>query len=78
MWTTDYLVHQFEDGKVCAVIRARDTDLLCAEFEPSTDKLNGTYRFLDPKDAVLSLRRGRLVGLKLAKTPPKSSESGDS
>lgn len=72
MWTTDYLVHQSGEGVVCAVIRARDADLLCAEFEPSTNKLQGTYRFLEPNNAMLSLHKGRLEGPKLAKNAPNS------
>lgn len=72
MWTTDYLVHQSGNGVVCAVIRARDADLLCADFEPSTSKLIGTYRFLEPKDAMLSRHKGPLESPKLVKNSPLS------
>lgn len=77
MWTTDYLVNQSAQGGVCAVIRARETDLLCAEFEPSTSQLKGTYRFLDPNSSVLSLHKGRLASPSLrrtGRTPEAASE----
>jgi hypothetical protein len=69
MWTTDHLIYQSVDGVVCAIIRARDSDLLCADFERSTGKLKGTYRFLNPESTILSLHKGRLQG------PESSSKS---
>lgn len=75
MWTTDHLIYQSVDGVVCAVIRARDSDLLCADFERSTGKLKGTYRFLNPESTVLSVHKGRLQGPEQTKSSSKSSRS---
>lgn len=59
-WKSDFLVHQAEDGVTCAVIRARDAELLCAELELNTHKLTGSYQILGSAGVTLHRQAGRL------------------
>jgi len=53
---SSFLLHDAHDGTVCAVIRARDTELLCANFDAETRQLTGDYQVLKPEGTTLSLR----------------------
>jgi hypothetical protein len=67
---TSFLVHQADDGTVCAVIRVRDEGLLCADFDMETRQLTGDYHFLKPEAVTLSRREtGRLKPPDLTKLP---------
>jgi hypothetical protein len=64
---TSFLVDQ-SGGTNCAVIRMRESDMLCADFNFETRQLTGDYHFLKLEGASLSLRKtGRLEQPELIK-----------
>jgi hypothetical protein len=76
MMQTSFLVHQSDSGTTCAVIRMRDSDLLCADFNTDAHHLLGDYRFLKSEGTTLSLRKtGRLQQPDLTKELPRSPKS---
>ena len=67
---TSFMVHQSDNGDLCAVIRMRDADFLCADFNMATRQVTGNYQFLKPETTKLSLQyTGRLHRVEMTKTP---------
>jgi hypothetical protein len=63
-----FLLRKDVNGDVCAVIRMRDADLLCADFDLQTRQLTGDLQILKAEGTSRSLREtGRLKSPGLAK-----------
>ncbi|MCU1317509.1 MAG: hypothetical protein JWN63_2831 [Candidatus Acidoferrum typicum] len=68
---TVFPVHATGNGNLCAVVRMRDTDLLCVDFDIETRQLTGNYQFLKSEGTTLSLREiGRLHTPESRKSSP--------
>lgn len=65
-----FLLNESSNGNVCAVIRVRDSDYLCADVDIAAHKLTGDYKFLKAEATKVSLRKtGRLSGPDESKEP---------
>jgi hypothetical protein len=72
---TSFLVYIFGgDGIDCVVIRMRDSDFLCADFDPDAHKMLGNYRFVKSEGSKVSLQQtGRLKPPDAAREPVGST-----
>jgi hypothetical protein len=65
-----FAIHQSDNGEVCAIVRMRDRDLICADFDAKTNQLTGDFHFLSTETTTFRVSdTGRLKKFRLSKAP---------